>query len=112
MWIDDGVISTYSPPEPTACMSEKMLAALTRIARSEGKAGADFIFNGWNEIDAADFASLTPGLDFQPLPERYLDGDFATSAELREYLSAVHLDWRHDAFEVVINLLDSMIEES
>lgn len=111
MWLGaDGIIHTNAHATPTECMTEEMLASLAHIAKTEGEAGADFVFAGLEEIDPAEFASLTSGLEDQWIPDRYLDGHFTTSVELREYLRSLDIDWRYDAFFAVDDVLASLTE--
>lgn len=114
MWItSDGVTHTNAPATPTECMTERMVASLTFIAENEGEAGADAVFEECFHPPTDDeLVYLTPGLENQWIPDKYLDGEFKTSGDLAAYLKSVAIDWRLDAVEAVDEVLASLTEDS
>lgn len=115
MWITpDGRVNTNAHANPADCVSESMMASLTTIAEREGESSIEVIddgredFYGLIDNDEIEVTSVTPGLDDQWLPDKYLDGSFATAAKVRDYIDTIPLDWRIEAYDVVVDLLEEL----
>lgn len=117
MWMTpDGVTHTNAHASPAQVVTDRMWASLVSIGQQEGEAAAEVIFGGYaavlDSLEDLDLSELDPDLEGQWIPDDYLDGDFSTSAEVRDYLGSLPIAWRMDAFEVVTDILDELTARS
>jgi hypothetical protein len=115
MWkASDGTAHTLAVSDPRAAMSAEFVRSIESLSAADRALVVDAVSAFDDELPSLlermeVREQTTPDKD--AIPEQYLKGEFASGAEVVEYLASVEPEWRLDSYLVVDDLIAELEDD-